>query len=550
MKRIWIHRALGIVAVAFFAFAARAGEQPDMQHMADEIRQLREALAEVRSAQQPAPPPQEVLHSVDASVARTWDPSWSASTGAGGMCSNCINGSNVQTRNGKLVISGLIQVWYQYIQNDSRGWENGPAVLGSSPATFGNNETRDNDTFRVRRAEICFDYCLDDQISAHVKIDPAAMALGFPGVPSNQAPFYNAGFQAVNGANGAGQFGQGCSTGMSSTTLCNAGIGNPYNTIVQNGGSDCSKLLEDAYISYHNLCWLPYTDIQVGQMKRKLGEEGTRDNGQLDFAERAMITQIADDYDLGLQVHSSLFCNRLELWGGIFDGAGTAFQSRANRPDDNDKKDLTASVVGRPLWGGCAGNLELGYSGLWGRGGESAGHDPVTNPNGGLDRVGVFHGNQYAWLYYAPTGMLKGLWVRGEWGQYRDNFAPGEVATGLFNYTNDPMPFNIYGYYGAVGYKFGESGCMPCWAHGFELAYRHEQMQNLFYESLSDPNQKLDVFRTTVDTLGLNYYIKGHQAKLQLNYNFVHEQHDHSIGDRQIREVRNDNLVLSFQVMF
>ena len=542
-KTVFLH-GLAIVTAAALSFAGSASELDDLHavvnNMSDELKQLRKELSQVKTAQ-PAPAPQEVIQSVDSLAQQSWD------TG-----DNC---HSVTTHHGKLVVHGLVQVWYQYIQNDSQGWENGVAVAGTSPTTFGSNETRGNDTFRIRRAEIAFDYCLNDNISSRVKIDPAAMALGFPGVPSNQAPFYNAGFQSITGPNGQGQFGQGCPPSMvGATSLCTAGIGNPFNQIVRNGGSDSSKLLQEAYINYHDICFAPNHDVQVGQMKRRLGEEGYRDNGELDFAERSMITQVADDYDLGVQVHGSFFCDRLQYWVGAFDGAGTAFQSRGNRPDDNDKKDFLGSVVGRPIWGdGCWGKMELGYSGLFGKGGASAGAEPILTPNNGLNRKQTAHGNQYAWLYYAPGGAVKGFWVRGEWGQYRDRFAPGEVVTGLANYTGDPKPFNIYGYYGSIGYKLGESNyanCLPCWARSAEFAFRHEQMENLFYHNIADTDRSLDVFRTTVDTVGLNYYLKGQQAKLQLNYNFVREQHDHSVGERQIREVRNDNLVLNFQVAF
>ena len=267
-----------------------------------------------------------------------------------------------------------------------------------------------------------------------------------------------------------------------------------------------------------------------------------------------MITQVADDYDLGLQIHGSWFCDRLQYWAGVFDGAGTAFQSRSNRPDDNNRKDFTASIMVRPVWeDNFWGSMELGYSGLWGTGGASPSNDPVAAPSTGLNRRTTAHGNQYAWMYYAPGGCLKGLWTRGEFGKYKDRFAPGEVATGLFNYTNDPAPFNIYGYYGAVGYKFGESAFadnLPCWMRDFELAYRFEAMQNLFYQSLVNPNRQLDVFQTRVHTAGLNYYIKGNYAKIQVDYNFVSSQHGHSNGDRQIRDVNNNNLIVNFQIAF
>jgi hypothetical protein len=63
------------------------------------------------------------------------------------------------------------------------------------------------------------------------------------------------------------------------------------------------------------------------------------------------------------------------------------------------------------------------------------------------------------------------------------------------------------------------------------------------------------VFKTSIYTAGLNYYIKGHNAKIQVNYNWVCEpdgDHDGTGagGYRLIREVNNDNLVVNFQVMW
>ena len=49
-------------------------------------------------------------------------------------------------------------------------------------------------------------------------------------------------------------------------------------------------------------------------------------------------------------------------------------------------------------------------------------------------------------------------------------------------------------------------------------------------------------------TAGLNYYLKGHNAKIQINYNIVNEESGVSRSFRQVREVRNDNLVVNFQV--
>lgn len=522
--------ALGLV----LAIAARSEEiaQLPPQGAASELERLREENAYLRRG--------DTIQSIDCAMTQT-------------NC-RCFTDRPATTRTGALKIGGLIQVWYHQIENDHKGWEDGDAVLGASPAPFGSNEVQDNDTFRVRRAVLTFDFCVTDEISGHMKIDPAASALGFPRAPSNQAPFFNAGFQTGTGID-SGQFGAACnSAANTAANLCDTGIGNPFNRIVQFGGSNANALLQEAYINYHCLCWLPNHDISIGQMKRKLGEEGVRNDGELDFAERSMITQIADDYDLGFQIHGSWFCDRLQYWAGVFDGAGTMFQTRSNRPDDNDKKDFLGSIQVRPVWENCFwGSMELGYSGLWGKGGESAGNDPISNPVDGLNRRPTAHSNQYAWLYYAPGADLSGFWVRGEWGRYTDRFAPAEVATGLFNYTNDPSQQNVHGWYAAMGYHLGTSAfanCLDCWARGFEFVYRHEAMENLFYQSLVDTNRHLDIWETRVDTVGMNYYIKGHNAKIQVNYNFVSEQHDHSNGDRQIREVKNNNLIVNFQVAF
>ena len=64
------------------------------------------------------------------------------------------------------------------------------------------------------------------------------------------------------------------------------------------------------------------------------------------------------------------------------------------------------------------------------------------------------------------------------------------------------------------------------------------------------PERRFDLFKTQVYTAGINYYLKGHNAKVQLNYNWVLEDDHKDQDDRQLREVRNNNLVLNCQVSF
>ena len=91
--------------------------------------------------------------------------------------------ATVTTKQGRLTISGLLQVWFYSIQNDNQGLF-GDLTPGL-PAGGDSNETRDNDSFRVRRAELKFNLDLNENISAVILIDPSREALSFPGMNSN-----------------------------------------------------------------------------------------------------------------------------------------------------------------------------------------------------------------------------------------------------------------------------------------------------------------------------------------------------------------------------
>jgi hypothetical protein len=214
---------------------------------------------------------------------------------------------------------------------------------------------------------------------------------------------------------------------------------------------------------------------------------------------------------------------------------------------------------------------------MYGKGGESGFHTnapggvaPAIFGTDGLNRNRTSHSLAYAWASYMPGGPVKGWWLRGEWGQYRDRFAPSQEriisaagATALAGSTGfsrvipspvvtDPAPFKVQGWNVSTGYKLSDS----IWADkmnktlkNVEFVFRYDHMKNLFVPDVVYPTRRSDVFGTTVYTAGMNYYIKGHNAKIQANYNWVKEGSDgHDTSWRQVREVRNDNFVLNFQV--
>jgi phosphate-selective porin len=452
--------------------------------------------------------------------------------------------ASVTTKNGQLKIGGLLQVWYTSFQNDNQGYFNDNVNTG----VLDTNEASDNDSFRIRRAEIKFTMDIHENVTAVVLIDPAREATSFPGLPQNQGLIKRVNnvapeFEAANGVGG-------------STAAVAA---------VQAGAGAVPRLLQDAYINYHGV--VPHHDFTIGQFKPRNGEEGVRGSGELDFAERSMIGQMNDARDLGVSIHGCWWDDRLQYWVGAFDAAGNYLGSAGqfqNRSDDNDNKDINAAIMIRPLWKNETwGSLELGYSFEGGTHGEAGSRFPIDAPINGLNRVEHYAFKHGAWASYMPGGPVRGWWLRGEWQRISDNNAPASVlAIGNGDTDLDPnagdgigqqqgRTLSIQGWYFATGYKLADScfaDSAPSWLKPWEFTFRYETMQNLMLADLNN-SQHTDVFATSVYTAGVNYYIKGHNAKIQANYNWVKEGTEGSVA-RGTRSVNNDNFVVNFQVAF
>jgi len=64
--------------------------------------------------------------------------------------------------------------------------------------------------------------------------------------------------------------------------------------------------------------------------------------------------------------------------------------------------------------------------------------------------------------------------------------------------------------------------------------------------SIIDPGST-ENYRTNVYTAGINYYIKGHDAKIQMNYNWVQDPQNTA---HNFHNVRDNSFVVNFQVAF
>ncbi|MBI3830562.1 MAG: hypothetical protein HY291_13660 [Planctomycetes bacterium] len=451
----------------------------------------------------------------------------------------------ITAKQGKVSIGGLVQVWYYSIQNDNVGFYGN--VTPTAPGGGDSNEGRDNDSFSIRRAEINFTVDINENVTALVKVDPARPIKGRPSFPSNVGLFSTKGVSATESDD----------------------VRNPdFNA--------AARLFQDAYVNYHGS--VPHLDFQIGQYKPWVGEEGVRSSGALDFVERSMLGQLGDKRDLGVTAHGTWWDDRFQYWLGAIDNAGDFFGTRGeqqNRVDDNDRKDFTWRLLVRPVWKNETwGSLELGASGQHGVHGEAGG---PTRPGGtvdGLNRRRTNANRYFAWGSYKPGGPVKGLWFKGECAWIEDRAAPGSIAsftnaanttlTGFATNTTTsyltPHPFSVTGFYAAAGYKISDSvfkDRAPQWLKNFEFALRYEEFGNILVADLKQPNSHTDAFSTKVWTPGINYYIKGDNAKIQINYNMVDDPDANSSVTRTLatvlnrprhfRGVNNNNLLVNFQ---
>jgi hypothetical protein len=515
------------VCVALFALAGVARASSSADDLKKEVEKLRKEIAQKQESRA------AINGRVDALVGGKYGPN-----------------TAVTTKSGKLQIGGLLQVWYQSPQKDKRGlFVPGPGNgLGNDPTDFTTleetNSPHNNDTFRVRRTELNFYAEIHENVSAFVLVDPARESnLYFVPVPTFQ--------------------------------LHNERFHNPVEAASLGGPKINPQLLQDAYINFHGV--VPHHDFTVGQFIPPVGEEAWRSSGMLEFVERAMVTAENKVRDIGVMMHGTWVDNRVQYWVGAFNGPDATvvtdpeIYEGGNRSDDNSDKDIAWRVAVRPVWNKDAwyGRLELGYARTDGYRGKNDTVDR-TAPTNDLNSVRTAINRQVAWGWYRPGDKVKGMWLRGEWGSSHDRyslFRQPTASLGSGGFTDDPYfaglpeqlnptPVVVTGWYLGTGYKLSDSifaedlkggDSFQKFLYDLEFAFRAEAFHNVAIEDPAAPDRHTELFNTYAYTAGVNYFIKGHDVKLQANYIFVRNPHDANLG---LHNMRNNVFVVAFQVMF
>lgn len=174
----------------------------------------------------------------------------------------------VSSKQGKLTMSGFTQIWYYSFQRDNKALFQDSVQNGIQDT----NEATDISSFRVRRTELRFTMDISENVSAEIMFDPAREATSFPALPDNQA------------------------NSSIFKRLANTNVAN-----VQTGAGAAPRILQDAYVLYHD--FVPHHEFKIGQFKPPFGDEGIRSSGQLDFVERSFVGLIGDARDQGVVAH-------------------------------------------------------------------------------------------------------------------------------------------------------------------------------------------------------------------------------------------------------
>lgn len=454
------------------------------------------------------------------------------------LAAQCVSNETVKSSVGRLTMGGMLQVWYYAFERDNRGLFDNPGA-----GIVDHNQAVDISSFQIRRAELNMAMDIHENFTAYMMVDFARESDAFGGS-----------FPQLAGSN----------QGFVKAGLDNK-IGAPAGSV--------PRILQDAVINMHGI--IPHHDITVGQFLPYFSSEDFNPNGWLDFVERSWIGNFYPR-DIGACLHGSWwgdggggpYCGagnsgRFQYWLTAFNGATTYLDAGTqNHSDDNNSKDFLATAMVHPLWDDCWGHLELG--GSWGfgkHGNRDLNHaieDINNNAANGPFLNGKFPstGHRYSgWIDYKPGGGAKGLWVKGEYGHMKDRTENVNSTTGLFDPAgNGPPvfyePFPVQGYYAAIGYNFGKSAmadCIPCWTKGFEPCFRFQRYDQTWVQDPARIEQTLR-FATTQYTFGLNYFIKGHNCKVQANYDLVKDPRGDSFY--RFHHVRNDFFSMNFQVMW
>jgi phosphate-selective porin OprO/OprP len=279
-------------------------------------------------------------------------------------------------------------------------------------------------------------------------------------------------------------------------------------------------VLRDAYLDFKIKREL---QIEIGKFKSPIGLERLQAPRNLMFAERALVTNLIPDRDLGIQLHGDLLGNRLTYMGGVFRGVPDGGNSDSSV---NHGADAEFRVFANPFKGTSTSPLAGFGMGVGG----SAGNEKGTLPHFSTAGLTQF-------FSYRPGAIAEGERTRispqvsyywhgfGAMAEYA--FSAQEVLLGTITRRVSNTAWQASASYVLTGEDASYSGVQP--AHAFAPVHHHwgafqiaGRINSLHVDPsafplLADPDvsaQKADGY-----VVGLNWYL---QKYFEIVFNYAH----------------------------
>ena len=257
--------------------------------------------------------------------------------------------------------------------------------------------------------------------------------------------------------------------------------------------------------------------IRAGQWKIDYNRERVDSSGRQQFVERSIINRtFTIDRQVGLGIRGRLFKGTgadLRYYAGAFTGEG--------RGVSNDDENLMYAT--RLQWNFMGRDLALRQTDV----------ERTKKPTGTLAIAGASHRGRATRWSSSGGGNLDGFSSVGdaEDGQFRVSQAVAEFAfkyqgfstQNEFHYKhindttlnagNAARNSDLYGYYTQFGYFFHES--FPSFPKELELAVRYAWLTEPNASDLNFDNERQE------STLAANWFFKGHNNKLTLDYSYL-----------------------------
>lgn len=238
--------------------------------------------------------------------------------------------------------------------------------------------------------------------------------------------------------------------------------------------------LTDGYVNWNRR---PDANVRIGQFKTPFGFEQLYADPRLFTMERTLVNdRLTAGRQLGMQVNGDLFEKRLSYAVGAFNGNGV------NNNFNDDDRFLMAGRLSGVIWQGRLG----GQSATWSLGGNAYSSEDtnITQPaEFGFDS-NVFSGQRLG------TGIDTQLQAG------RFDFWAEALRTSWEPTSRRPSAsFESDGWYAQGAYSVIK-----------------DRLQVVLKAETFDPRTEADGDATEIGTAGINWYLKGHDLKLQMNY--------------------------------